>query len=98
MEEAAKEENQVVVEVSLDKIPALVHHLYGVTDMTYLIANFNMIALAKISHCQRCMASYPAQNEKTDKTSMNRVANKRLQSSFYAFKRAGIYYNENFFS
>lgn len=93
----AKEGNQVLVEVSLDKMLALEHHPDEVADQTYLIADFTMIALTKISHCQRCLASYPTKNEETDKTSMNRVANKRLQSIFYAFKRAGIYYNEIFF-
>ena len=44
------------------------------------------------------MASYPSKDKETDKTSMKRVDNKRLQSIFYAFKRAGIYYNKTFFS
>jgi len=46
-----------------------------------------LIALAKISQRQRCMASCPTKNEESDKTSINRVASKRLQSIFYAFKR-----------
>jgi len=33
------------------------------------------------------MASCPTKNEESDKTSINRVASKRLQSIFYAFKR-----------
>jgi len=33
------------------------------------------------------MASCPTKNEESDKTSINRVANKRLQSIYYAFKR-----------
>lgn len=62
------------------------------------MADFTVIALGNTSHCQRCLASYPAMEEASRGPSMMRVANNRLQALYRAFKKAGIDYNISFFS
>jgi len=94
----ANEGNQVVVEVTLDKMMAFEHHPETDLDQTFLAGDFKVIALGKISRCQRCLANYPAANENSEGPEMIRIANKRLQGIYYAFKRAGICYNEIFFA
>lgn len=94
----ADEGNQVLVEVMLDKIMAFEHHPDTDLDQIFFIGDFKVIALGKISRCQRCLANYPAANEDSEAPEMIRIANKRLQAIYYAFKRAGICYNERFFT
>ncbi len=94
----ANEGNHVVVEVSLDTMAAVEHYAKTDRKRTYMMADFSVIALGNISHCQRCLASYPTNIEKAGEKAMARVANKRLQAIYHSFTRGGIYYNERFFT
>ena len=94
----AEEGNQVIVEVDLDTITAIEHYPDVNVAQNYLMADFTVIALGNTSHCQRCLASYPAIEEDTRGASMMRVANNRLQALYRTFKKAGIEYNISFFS
>lgn len=93
----AEEGNKVIVEVEVDKITAIEHYPGESVAQKYLLADFTVIALGNTSHCQRCLASYPAGEEDANKHLMMRVANNRLQALYFAFKKAGIDYNETFF-
>ncbi len=93
----AREGNLVNVEVLLNRVAAVEHYPEESVDQVYLMADFAVIALGNTSHCQRCMASFPAEAGEDEELAMIRVANQRLTSLYTDFAQAGVNYMERFF-
>jgi hypothetical protein len=93
----AREGNDVSVGINLEYVPAVEHFAGHKTAQIFLMADFAITCLGKTSHIERCLACYPEEKEKEEKSGMMEVANERLKLLYEEFERASVKYTLRFF-
>ncbi|MGB5985652.1 MAG: hypothetical protein WBG37_10135 [Desulfobacterales bacterium] len=94
----AREGHGMSVAINLEYVPAVEHFAGQETAQIFLMADFKINCLGKVSHIERCLACYPKDGEKEEKPEMTKIANERLKLLYQAFAEAAIEYDELFFS
>lgn len=93
----AKEGNEVSIVVGLEYVHG-VEHLVGYdNEMTFMMADFTITCLGKISLFERCLACYQTAREKKEKKYNITIANERLKILYAEFDQASIKYEKRFF-
>ena len=93
----AREGNDVSVEINLEHVPAVEHFANTTNAQIFLMVDFVITSLGKISRIERCLACYPearAQEEKIEKVN---IANERLKLLYEEFEQTSVKYKKNFF-
>ncbi len=92
----AREGNDVSVQIKLEYVPAVEHFAGHKNAQIFLMADFEITCLGKISHIERCLACYPDKREEEKSQQMD-IANQRLKLLYEAFERASVKYEQRFF-
>jgi hypothetical protein len=93
----AGEGNAVRVDVVLEYLPAVEHFANYKNAQTFLNGDFEVQALAKTGSYQRCLACYPTERAKEEKSQAVRIANQRLTLLYREFDKVSIHYTRAFF-
>ncbi|MBC2709525.1 MAG: hypothetical protein HGJ94_00490 [Desulfosarcina sp.] len=93
----AREGNDVSVEIKLEYVPAVEHFAGHKNAQIFLMASFGITCLGKTSHIERCLACYPEEKEKEEKSEKMEIANERLKLLYEEFERASVKYGQRFF-
>ena len=92
----AREGNDVSVQIKLEYVPAVEHFAGHKNAQIFLMAEFEITCLGKISHIERCLACYPEKREEEKSQQMD-IANQRLKLLYEEFERASVKYEQRFF-
>jgi len=93
----AREGNDVSAEIKLEYVPAVEHFAGHKNAQIFLMADFGITCFDNISHIERCLACYPKEKEKEEKTEKIKIANERLKLLYEQFERASVKYSRSFF-
>ncbi len=93
----AREGNDVSAEMKLEYVPAVEHFAGHKNAQIFLMADFGITCFGNISHVERCLACYPKEKEKEEKTVKIKIANERLKLLYEQFERASVKFGRSFF-
>ena len=93
----AKDGDEIAVQVSVEKFPAVENFANRSEKRLFYAANFNVDYLEETHICHRCFSCYIADREREDAPTAMELANRRLAAIYTSFDQAGIGYNRAFF-
>ena len=93
----AREGNDVAIEMSLEYVPAVEHFAGHKNAQIFLMIEFAVTCLGQLSHIERCLACYQAENGSEKKSQAMETANSRLEILYGQFDEAAIKYDKQFF-
>ena len=93
----AKEGNEVRVHATMEFVPGAEHFANFENQMVFLMVDFEVTCLGKTSHYERCLACYPFDKEKEERTEKIGVANARLKLLYAEFDQAAIQHHKDYF-
>lgn len=93
----AREGNAGIVEVKLEFVPGVEHFANYQKAQMFLMADFSITHLGKPHHMERCLACYPHENEREERSNKIDIANARLARVYEAFDHASIPHEKTFF-
>jgi len=94
----AKEGNPVDVSIDLEIIPAVEHFANQRNQQSFLMGDFTITTLGRISQFQKCFSCFQTENETREKTIAVTTANDRLKILFSEFDDAMVQYKPCFFN
>ncbi|RPH89709.1 MAG: hypothetical protein EHM75_01870 [Desulfobacteraceae bacterium] len=89
--------DDVVIDISLEYLPAVENFANYKEKRLFFTANFNVHHLGKTQVCQRCLACCGRDKETEERPTARELANRRAASIYAAFDEAKIKYNPVFF-
>jgi len=93
----AEEGDNIAIDVSVEKFPAVENFINHSEKRMFFSANFNVDYLEETHVCQRCFSCYVMEREKEEAKVPMDLANRRLANIYQEFKKANIDFNEVFF-
>jgi hypothetical protein len=94
----AEEGNEVSMAVVPESVPGVEHFANYRNAQTFLMARFEVSCLGGRHLLQQCLACYPTEKEKEERSRMIGVANARLDGIYKEFNGVSIRYERAYFS
>jgi hypothetical protein len=85
------------VEPSLEWVSAVEHFANQRCKTIFLMANFHIDCMGKITRYERCLACYPVEADHEERQKKITIANQRLQLLYKEFEQAEIQYAKRYF-
>ena len=89
--------DNIKMTISLEFVPAVEHFANQKNKMIFLMADFAIDCLGKITHYERCLACFEQERENEQKQEKIEIANERLKLLYDEFDQASIEHEKVFY-